>query len=194
MSDDPDKVGAVSAGADEGTTVDRDATGASATGPSAEALSESEARGAELREELAITDERRAEEERDKAHDAVVAAEREESTKEEKRREAEERKQAAIAEAERARDVAGDTADDEAERARADAETTGLRSAPISGATLSSPGSGTPTASDSGTGSQPEVLQRLTAAVDDPEKPERLLGAAFAGAFLLARVLKRIAR
>jgi hypothetical protein len=38
------------------------------------------------------------------------------------------------------------------------------------------------------------VLQRLTAAVDDPEKPERLLGAAFAGAFVLARVLKRITR
>ena len=184
MSDDPDKVGAVGAGADEGAAVERETAGASTTGPSAEALSESEARGAELREELAVTDERRAEEERDKAHDAVVAAEREESKKEEKRREAEERKQAAIAEAERARDRAEDT----------DGETTAPRGATVSGASLSSPGSGTPSAPESGTRSQPEVLQRLTAAVDDPEKPERLLGAAFAGAFLLARVLKRITR
>ena len=87
------------------------------------ARTEAEARGAELREELAITDERRAEEEQAKAEEAVAAAEKEASKKERKRREAEERKAAATAEAERARDHAENaeqaalTADPEQRRA-----------------------------------------------------------------------------
>ena len=84
MSDDPQKP----AGTGGATQPDR---------------SDAAARGAELREELAITDERRAEEEEAKAHEAVEAAQAEESKKAAKRREAEERRQAVAGDAERAR-------------------------------------------------------------------------------------------
>jgi hypothetical protein len=65
---------------------------------------ESEARGAELREELATTDLRRAEEEEAKAEQAIEDAREKESKKERKRREAEERRVAAAAEADAARE------------------------------------------------------------------------------------------
>ena len=148
MSEDPDKVGAVSAGADEPGGAD----------PASHA--ESEARGAELREELAITDERRAEEEEAKAEAASAAAA---------------------------------SARDETETVVA----TGASTAGVSGAAVRSPttaGGTFTTAGAEGAGTQPEVVQRVTAVVDDPEHPERLLGAAFVGAFLFARVLKRITR
>jgi hypothetical protein len=108
-----------------------------------------QARGAELREELAITDERRAEEEEAKAEQAVADAVKEEEKKERERRAAEERRRAAAAEAERAR-----------ERAEP------LHAPPRP-------------ASD--------------AAAEGPEKPELQIAAAFAGAFLFARILKKIA-
>jgi len=57
----------------------------------AAAHAESEARGAELREELATTDLRRAEEAEAKAEEAIEEARKDESKKERKRREAEER-------------------------------------------------------------------------------------------------------
>jgi hypothetical protein len=108
-----------------------------------------EARGAELREELAITDERRAEEEEANAEQAVADAVKEESEKERERREAEERRRAAAAEAERARE----------------------RAEPL----RPPPGPAHPTA------------------VEGPERPELHVAAAFAGAFLFARILKKIA-
>jgi hypothetical protein len=114
------------------------------------AIVASEARGAELREELAATDERRAEEERSKAQDASAAAQQEESKQERERLEAEERRQAAAAEAERAREDARATQPNGA----------GLRTYPP---------------------------------VEGPEKPELYVAAAFAGAFLFARILKQIA-
>jgi archaellum component FlaD/FlaE len=108
-----------------------------------------EARGAELREELAITDERRAEEEEAKAEQDVADAVEEESKKERKRREAEERRKAAAAEAERVRE----------------------RAEPL----------------------PPPPAPASAATVEGPERPELHVAAAFAGAFLIARILKKIA-
>jgi colicin import membrane protein len=119
-----------------------------------------EARGAELREELAITDERRAEEEEAKAEKAVEDAVKEESKKERKRREAEERRKVAAAEAEERRRAAA-----------AEAGEAGQRAQPLR----------PPLAPSSGT------------AVEGPERPEFHVAATFAGAFLFARILKKIA-
>jgi hypothetical protein len=113
-----------------------------------------DARAAELREELAITDRRRAEEEEAKAEEAVVEAQKDESTKERERHEAEVRAADAAAEAERARAYA----------ARAPA---------------SEPAPAIPPPAD--------------AADEGPERPELHVAAAFAGAFLFARILKKIA-
>ena len=117
---------------------------------------EADARAAELREELAITDQRRAEEAEAKAEQAIADAQRDESKKERKRREAEERTAAATAEAERVRAAAGAQGERPATAAP-------LRAMPAS------------------------------AVVEGPERPELLVGAAFAGAFLFARILKKIA-
>ena len=151
------------------------------------ATAEAEARAAELREEKAITDERRAEEDEAKAQDAVAAAEKEESKKERKRREAEERTQAAAAESERARDRAGEVA--------AKPDPVG---SPVSGAAVSSPGLGPDpkAAAAAGAGSHARPAPDGAwpgARAEGPEKPELYLAAAFAGAFLFARILKRIA-
>jgi hypothetical protein len=108
-----------------------------------------EARGAELREELAITDERRAEEEEARAEADVADAVKEESKKERKRREAEERRREAAAEAERARE----------------------RAEPL----------------------PPPPAPKSAVPVEGPERPELHVAAAFAGAFLFARILKKIA-
>jgi hypothetical protein len=114
-------------------------------------LADAEARSAELREELAITDERRAEEEEAKAEAHVAAAVKDESKKERKRREAEEARRAAAAEAEAARQ--------RAEEAR-----------------------GFP-------GPAPSPVADVA---DESDRPELLVAAAFAGAFVFARILKRI--
>jgi hypothetical protein len=150
------------------------------------AHAESEARGAELREELATTDLRRAEEAEAKAEAAIEEARKDESKKERKRREAEERRAAAAAEAEDARRKAATT------KEQADPEA--LRS-PVSGASVASPGLGSATdpkaaaAAASGTYATPP----RAAGSGDVEKPELYVAAAFAGAFVFARILKRIA-
>jgi translation initiation factor IF-2 len=118
----------------------------------------SEARGAELREELAITDARRAEEEVAKQHKAVEAAQREEEKLSRKQRRAAERAEQAAAEAERARREAAVAAPEP-----------------------------TPPAAPGATGAAPEP----DAPASPLERPEVQLGAAFAGAFLAARILKR---
>jgi translation initiation factor IF-2 len=151
---------------------------------------EAEARAAELREEVAITDERRAEEEKAKAQEAVAEAEKEESKKERKRREAEERQRAAAAEAERAREQAGAAA----EQART--APAGQRDTAVSGAAVSSPGVGSDPKAAAVAASRVEpatAAPRSGEPVEDPDKPELYVGAAFVGAFLFARILKRIA-
>lgn len=180
MSEDPEKTGAVSAGAD-------DPHAATAEADAQAQRTESHARGVELREEIAITDERRAEEEEAKAQDAVAAAEQEESKKEAKRRAAEERKQAAVAESERAREQAANAATQAQES----------HGSTVSGAAVSSPGVGigsdpkAAAVAAAGSRAQPDA-QQPSAEVEGPEKPEIHLAAAFVGAFLFARVLKRI--
>jgi hypothetical protein len=129
---------------------------------------ESEARGAELRENLALTDARRAEEEVAKAHEAAEKARQEEE------------KAAAKEQAAR----------EKADRARAEAD---ARASTVSGAHVASPGVGTTTDpnAQAAAGSGPAFpgADRLPAAA---QRTEVLVGAAFAGSFVLARVLKRI--
>jgi hypothetical protein len=140
----------------------------------------STARGEELREELAITDARRAEEEVAKQHEEVEAAQKEEEKLSRKERKAAERAQEAAAAAERAR-----------EQASKQADTT------VSGATVAGPGTGT--GSDPRT--QASAARGATAAAapdtgpqlpEAAQRPEVIAGAAFGGAFILARVLKRL--
>jgi hypothetical protein len=114
---------------------------------------ESEVRGAELRENIALTDARRAEEEVAKAHAAAEAAEEKEeklSRKEKRLREKAERVHA------------------EAERARAQAAAA-QPAPPI-----------------------PEPVAVASEAPAATQRPEVLIGAAFVGSFVVARILKRI--
>jgi len=149
----------------------------------------STARGAELRSELAITDARRAEEETAKAHEAV-----EQATKQEEQLSGKEQKARARAKA----------AEEEAERSRKQAEAVAQRApqaAPgVSGANVASPGLGSNTdpsaaaaASRGSTTARPAAVAAGGAApATGSDRPEVLVGAAFAGAFVLARVLKRL--
>jgi hypothetical protein len=118
----------------------------------------SEARGAELRSELAATDARRAEEKTAEAEQAV--------------REAEERKEKLSRKEQKAREKA-EEAERIAEREREEAIVAERREREAGGA------AGAPVAA-------------LPAPPAGAERPEVLVGAAFAGAFIFARVLKRL--
>ena len=119
-----------------------------------QATSESEVRGAELRENLAMADARRAEEEVARAHaDAEAAAKTEEKLS---RKEKRLREKAARVHA-------------EADRMRAAADATAAAAAPRV----------TP----------PPVTEEPGGPA---QRPEVLIGATFVGAFLAARILKRI--
>jgi hypothetical protein len=152
-----------------------------------------EARQAELRAELTETDARRAEEEAGKAHEDVEAAERTEeklSRKERKLRERAEEAEAAAAEARR--------------RAEQASAATAPREPSLSGAHVTSPGLGADTdpaaaasAASGGSaayaaGGAPGDHDRMAAAHSALERPEVQAGLAFAGAFVVARILKRI--
>jgi hypothetical protein len=116
----------------------------------------SEARGAELRSELAATDARRAEEETAEAEKAVEEATKRKEKLSRKEREARER-------AEQAERIA--------QRERAEAEA----------AEAAQPaGTSRPAAFAAG------------AVESGSDRPEILVGAAFAGAFIFARILKRL--
>jgi hypothetical protein len=148
---------------------------------------ESEARGAELRENIAMTDARRAEEEVAKAHADKEAAEEREEKLSRKERRLREKAERVHAEADRMRAQAEETA--AATRAAATASA-------MSGARVASPGVGSTTEPDTaaaaadGTASPPfPGADKLPEAA---QRPEVLVGAAFAGSFLLARILKRI--
>ncbi len=133
---------------------------------SSEDRTRSTARGEELRENLADTDARRAEEEAAKAQEATAAAASEQ----------EKREKEAQQERDRARRV--HEASDEA-RARAD------------DAVAASAGTASGPAPSSGNGAARSLpgLDKLPPAA---QRPEVLVGAAFAGSFILARVLKSI--
>ncbi len=148
-----------------------------------------EARAAEIREEVAITDQRRAEEEEAKAQAEREAAQKAEAEKERAVAEAEERRKAAAAESERAREQAARAAESAGPSARQG----------ISGATVGSPGFGGDPASVAaagdgaragGTGTTPDDLKGK--AEELASRPEVQIGAAFAGAFVFAQVLKKL--
>jgi multidrug efflux pump subunit AcrA (membrane-fusion protein) len=144
-----------------------------------------EARQAELRAELAETDARRAEEDAGKAHGEVEQAERREeklSRKERKLKEAAEEAQAA--------------ADDARRRAEEATAATVSREPSLSGAHVTSPGLGSetdPAAAASAAAPHGTIgHDRMAVAQGALERPEVQAGLAFAGAFVVARILKRI--
>ena len=170
-----------------------------AAGREAQAQAErtkAEARGAELRAELRETDARRAEEETAKAAEAEAEAEKERQKVAEKEREARERAERAQDEARKAREQAG-----AADRLAGETSSRG-RQAPamVSGANVMSPGLGSETdpavaASASGGGGRPAAY-RAPVEGDGEEgpldRPEVLAGLVFVGAFLAARIFKRL--
>jgi chromosome segregation ATPase len=127
---------------------------------------ESEARGAELRENIALTDARRAEEEVAKAHAEKEAAAKREEKLSRKERRAREKAERLHAEAERM-------------RAQADATTT----------TQTEHTTSTTSAGDGAAAPPFPGAEKLPAAA---QRPEVMVGAAFAGSFILARILKRL--
>lgn len=148
-----------------------------------------EARGAELRSELKETDARRAEEETAKAQEGVEAAEQEQEKLSRKERKAKEQAEQAEAEAAQAREHAA-----QADRLRRETAPAPA-AASLSGASVMSPGLGSNTdpssvASASGGAYRPPVGEP-----PEPsplERPEVMAGIVFGGAFLLARILKRL--
>jgi membrane protein involved in colicin uptake len=135
---------------------------------------ESEVRGAELRENLALTDARRAEEEVAKAHEATEKARQEEEKAARKEQEAREKAERVHAEADRARAAADD--------ARGS----------VSGASVASPGVGTTTEPDAQAAAAGPAFPGADRLPEAAQRTEVLVGAAFVGSFVLARVLKRL--
>jgi ATPase subunit of ABC transporter with duplicated ATPase domains len=169
---------------------------------------EGEARAEEIEADVAAADARRAEEERGEADEAVTEAQQKAeklSRKERKAREKAER-EAREAEAARAKAEAADAdrarqVEEAAEKKRkADddkaAAAAGPEPAGVGGDTLTSPGVGDQpegwaaaagTRSDAG---EPTATS-ATSAIEG-QRPEVLIGAAFAGSFLFAKLLKRL--
>ncbi len=168
---------------------------AAAAAREAEAQAErikAEARGAELRAELRETDARRAEEETAKAHEAIAEAEQKEEKLSRKERKAREEAERAEAEARKAREQAG-----AAERLKVETSTPGRRSpATVSGANVMSPGLGAdtdPAAAASAAGAyRPPVAKRRLREQGPLDRPEVVAGIVFVGAFLAARIFKRL--
>jgi len=132
--------------------------------------SRGEARAAEIRSEVAITDARRAEEETARQHEAVEAAREEEQER---------------ADAER-------RAREEAERAQADAAQARERQGTAAGERAAT---GHPAAATATTGGARVVRAEPVGPPAEPkptDRPEVQAGIAFVGAFLGARILKRL--
>jgi hypothetical protein len=187
------ETGSVAAGEGPDTAA---SAGQGTTGPEASSPADrsvSEARGAELRAELAQTDARRAEEETAKAEQEVEEAEKAQREREKAEREARERAQRADEEAERARREA-----DEAARTRTQAAS--ASGGAVSGATVVSPGVGTDTEPAAvAAAEEPSMIARLLQPSTKPrsqqetwERPEVVAGGAFVATFLLARILGRL--
>ncbi|HEX5620301.1 MAG TPA: hypothetical protein VFX51_17910 [Solirubrobacteraceae bacterium] len=143
---------------------------------------ESEARGAELRENIALTDARRAEEEVAKAHAEAEAAEEKEEKLSRKEKRLREKAERVHAEAERARAQAA-----EADKAR--------EAGTVSGAGVASPGVGATADPDAQAAARGPGSTTFVSHDDSPpatQRPEVLIGGAFVGAFVVARILKRI--
>jgi septal ring factor EnvC (AmiA/AmiB activator) len=144
---------------------------------------ESEARGAELRENVALTDARRAEEEVAKAQDETEAAEKKEEKLSRKEKRLREKAERVHAEADRARAQA------------AEAEQAARQGGTVSGAGVASPGVGATSDPNAQAAARGPGSTTTFATDDSPpatQRPEVLIGAAFAGSFIVARILKRI--
>jgi hypothetical protein len=145
---------------------------------------ESEARGAEHAENVALTDARRAEEEVARAQAEKEAAAKQEEKLSRKEKRLREKAERVGAEADRMRAQADQTA--EARRQAGPG--------PVSGARVASPGVGTtsePNAQASAAGAT-AAFPGSDKLPDAAQRPEVLVGATFAGAFVMARILKRI--
>jgi len=142
---------------------------------------ESEARGAELRENVALTDARRAEEEVAHAQAEAEAAHKQEEKLSRKEKRLREKAERVHAEADRMRAQAG-----EAEATR--------EAGPVSGAGVASPGVGATSDPDAQAAARGPGSAAFAGDDAPPatQRPEVLLGATFVGAFVVARILKRI--
>jgi hypothetical protein len=174
---------------DETTPAD-EATRAAGAAQAAERAEQAkgEARATEIRENVAMTDARRAEEEVARAHAEVEKTSEQEQQLSRKERRLREKAERVHAEAERERAQAGEAA------AASDAA---QERAPhtVSGADVASPGVGTRTEPDAAAAAAKDSTAAFPGADRLPtaaQRPEVLVGAAFGGAFILARILKRI--
>ena len=142
---------------------------------------ESEARGAEIRENVALTDARRAEEEVAKAHAEAEAAEKKEEKLSRKEKRLREKAERAHAEADR-------------ERAEAEEAATAQAAGTVSGAGVASPGVGATSDPNAQAAARGPGSSTVADDTSPPatQRPEVLVGAAFVGSFVLARILKRI--
>jgi hypothetical protein len=146
---------------------------------------ESEARGAEHAENVALTDARRAQEEVARAEAEKEAAAKQEEKLSRKEKRLREKAERAGEEADRARAQADETAATQA---------AGAGAGSVSGARVASPGVGTSSTPDA----QASVTDGTAAfpgsdkLPDAAQRPEVMVGAAFVGAFIAARILKRI--
>jgi hypothetical protein len=146
-----------------------------------------QARAAEVRADVAQTDARRAEEETSKAHERVESAEHAEEKLSRKQRKARERAEQAAAEAGAARRHA-----EEAQRLRA--QTASAQPALLGGNQITAPGLGSSTDPAAAAAAQQPFPQLAEAHVEASplDRPEVQVGIAFGGAFILARILKRL--
>src|SRR4051794_36606 len=181
---------------DENTTQADDATRAAEAARAEQAAERerSEARGAELRSELAATDARRAEEQTAKAHKAVEEATRREEKLTRKEQEAHAKAEAAERDADRERAEADEA---ESRRRQTTGQASGRPQSSVSGSSVAGPGIGSGTdpnaaASAAGGGASRPAAFAAGGGVAGSDRPEVLIGAAFAGAFVVARVLKRL--
>jgi hypothetical protein len=147
-----------------------------------------EARAAQERAALAETDARRAEEHTGEAHEDVEKASERQEKLSRKERKAREKAELAAAEAEAAQRKA-------AAAERLAAEKAAVPRPSVSGASVMSPGIGSTTDPGAAASASESAYRAPVAPAAEPgplERPEVLAGLAFAGAFITARILKRI--
>jgi hypothetical protein len=155
-----------------------------------DSVAEGEARAAEIRRDVEAAEARRSEEEVAEAeHEVAEAMEEQEKLSRRARRRREKAQQA-----EQAAQAARAEADEVAAAARARAEEAERqRTSSVSGAAVSSPGIGSETPPHAAAAASAQWPRPEAGDADSlTERPEVLIGAAFVGAFIFARVLKHI--
>jgi colicin import membrane protein len=152
-------------------------------------VAEGEARAAEIRRDVEAAEARRSEEEVATAEQHVTEATKEQEKLSRRARRKREKAEKAAQAAQAAREQA-DQAAAEAERRAAETVSS------VSGAAVSSPGIGASTPPHAAAAANAPGFQPVGAGPPSEtpltERPEVLIGAAFAGSFIFARVLKRL--